>query len=336
MILNWLNQISRLSRSDLEGDSSSGTRNPVHRLLDAAGVPWRLSRLELEERYGISKHPAYGWDVINVKTRAAIVDGLIYPLSIQVFPQFSTAYPATEFWSACYFGNDERQNIRRATKQLTRSLGEIPIAPRYNTIHCEWSFGATAVSLTTWPADMQRDPAPSNPAHKKDPRLAKGCHIAIRTGFRPPLTPIECAWLGSFVPISPIQVPHNVTAAGIASTAAHQSELEFVREPGANLEQVFGQIGRSNDGAALIFCNAQLYVIPVTDVVGFCAERMQRAKGRGGSYLQVECRTHYAGPETKKLTICSADGPDDLNELTQKIAAVIGKPFALSEYFDDV
>jgi hypothetical protein len=142
--------------------------------------------------------------------------------------------------------------------------------------------------------------------------------------------------LDGFVPISRIQVPPKVTAGGIASSSAAQTELEFIREPGVELQRVFGQIGRSADGAALIFCQSQLYLIPVTDVVGFRAERMQRAKGPGGSYLQVECRTHYTGAPTKKLTICSAEGPDDLNELTQEIATAIGKPFTLSEYFADV
>jgi len=295
-----------------------------------------MPRVELEERYGISKHPAYDWNVINIETPTAIVDGLIYPLSVQAFPQFSPALPATEFGSICYFGTSERENIRRAAKQLARSLGEATVAARYNTIHCEWLFGAAALSLTTWPADMQRGPTLNNPSHQRDPRLARGCHIAIRTGFRPSPTPIERSWLDSFVPISQIQVPRTVTVGGIASSSAQQSELEFIREPGVELERVFGQIGRSADGAALIFCHAQLYLIPVTDVVGFRAERMQRAKGPGGSYLQVECRTHYAGPATKKLTIFSADDPDDLNELTQEIAAAIGKPFALSEYFADV
>lgn len=308
----------------------------MHSLLDQAGLPWRKTRGRLEDQFGIEKHPAYDWDVINIVTDPGVVDGMIYPLSAQAFPQFSTAYPATEFSSVCYFEDDERKNIQRVAKQLAQKLGPAPVAPKYNTIHCEWQFGAAVVGLTTWPADMQRGPALTNPSHKRDPRLAKGCHLSVRTGFRPPQTPAERAWLESFAPISAIQVPRNIHIAGIATAPAQQSELEFVREPGAELEKVFGQLGLSADRAALIFCQAQIYIVPVVDVVGFRAERMQRAKGPGGSYLQVECRTHYAGPATKKLTICSADGPDDLNELTQKIAAATGRPFSLSEYFADV
>jgi hypothetical protein len=322
--------------ANFDGGGTNGCGNPIHNLLDQAGIPWRNTRRTLEDQFGIEKHPAYDWDVINLSADADLVGGLLYPLSAQAFPQFSTAYPATEFSSVCYFGGDERKNIHKAAEQLAKKLGPAPVAVKYNTLYCEWQFGAAMVSLTTWPADMQRGPALNNPAQAKDPRLAKGCHLRIQTGFRPPPTPIERAWLDSFVPISGLQVPRNIDPSGLATTPAHQSELEFVREPGVELENVFGKLGLSADRAALIFSLAQTYIVPVADLVGFRAERIQPAKGPGGSYLQVECRTHYDGPPTKELTICSSDGPDDLNELTQKIAAATGKPFSLTEYYADV
>lgn len=322
--------------ASFDGGGTNGFGNPVHNLLDQAGIPWRKTRLTLEDQFGIEKHPAYDWDVINFSADADLVEGMIYPLSAQAFPQFSTAYPATEFSSVCYFGEDERKNIQKAAQQLTKKLGPAPVGVRYNTLHCEWQFGAAAVSLTTWPADMQRGLSLDNPSQKKDPRLAKGCHLSIQTGFRPAPTPTEQAWLDSFDPISDIQVPGNIHISGLTTTPAHQSELEFVREPGIELEKVFGKLGLSADRAALIFSQAQIYIVPVVDLVGFRAERVQPAKGPGGSHLQVECRTHYAGPVTKELTICSADGPDDLNDLTQKIASATGKPFSLSEYCFDM
>jgi hypothetical protein len=183
---------------------------------------------------------------------------------------------------------------------------------------------------------MQRGAPLINPAHQRDPRLAGGCHVAIRTGYRPSPTPIEQSWLDSFAPISRIRTPCAVSLSDIANTSAEQSELEFVREPGVALERIFCQVGRSADGAALIFCHAQLYLVPVADVVGFRAERRRPAKGSGGSSLKVEWRTHHAGLATKRLTISSAEGPDDLNELTRTVATAIGKPFELGEYLDDV
>jgi hypothetical protein len=334
--LSWLRLFQRHSVASFDGGGTNDSGNPVHNLLDQAGIPWRETRQTLEDQFGIEKHPAYDWDVINFSADADLVAGMIYPLSAQAFPQFSTDYPATEFSSVCYFGEDERKNIQKAAKQLAKKLGPAPIAVKYNTLHCEWQFGAAAVSLTTWPADMQRDPAINNPSQIKDPRLAKGCHLGIRTGFRPQPTPTERAWLDSFVPISGIQIPRNIDPTRLATTPAHQSELEFVRDPGVELEKVFGKLGLSADRAALIFSLAQTYIVPVVDLVGFRAERLQPAKGPGGSCLQVECRTDYAGPATKELTICFADGPDDLNELTQKVAAATGKPFSLSEYCFDV
>ncbi|MCA3080218.1 MAG: hypothetical protein ING71_15680 [Rhodocyclaceae bacterium] len=321
--------------ANFDGGGTDGSMNPVHSLLDQAGIPWRETRRTLIDQFGIEKHPAYGWDVINFSADANLVGGMIYPLSAQAFPQFSTAYPATEFSSVCYFGEDERKNIQKAAKQLARKLGPAPVAVKYNTLHCEWKFGAASVSLTTWPADMQRGPAPNNPSQKKDPRLVKGCHLNIQTGFCPAPTPPERAWLDSFVPVCSIQVPGNTHSFEPVTTPPHQSELEFVREPGVALERVFGKLGVSADRAALIFSQAQTYIVPVVDLVGFRTERLQPAKGPGGSYLQVECRTHYAGQAPKILTICSADGPDDLNEITQKIAAATGRPFSLSKYYAD-
>jgi hypothetical protein len=324
------------TRRSADGAAMGSSHNPIHALLDSANVPWRLTRAELEQRYGISKHPAYDWNVINIDMPDAIADGLIYSLSVQAFPQFSPFQPATEFSSVCYFDEDERANIRRTAEHFARSLGEAPVAPRYNTLHCAWSFGAAALSLIVWPQDMQRGVTRNNPAHKRDPRLARGCHIAIRTGFRPPPTPTERSWLDSFIPISSIQVPAPVTLMSVLNGCAPQSVLEFVREPGPELAHIFGRLGSSADGAALIFCGAQLYLVRVTDIVGFRTERMQKARGPGGSHLHVECLTHYASPATKTLSICAAGGPDDLNELTRDVAAVFKKPFVLSDYFPDI
>jgi hypothetical protein len=141
--------------------------------------------------------------------------------------------------------------------------------------------------------------------------------------------------LDSFVPISPIPVTRTIALGKLLNPSGSQSELEFIREPDENLEHVFGQIGRSADGTALIFYHAQLYIIPITDVAGFETTRLQRAKGPGHSSLRVECRTHYDGPPTKKLINCYGDRADDLNELTQKIATAVRKPFVLSPYLPD-
>jgi hypothetical protein len=310
--------------------------NPIHVLLNAAGVPWQASRAALAGRYGVRPHPAYQWDVIEIDTLPPVVKGLMWPLSVQAFPQFSPHLPATEFSGAAYFGEDARENLRLTAKQLAPRFGEARIADRYNTVHCEWTFGAAAVSLTVWPADLQRGPMGSNPAHRRDSRLVASCHIAINTGLRPAATPEELAWLSSFVAVDRLRVDDRMTADSIRTLPAEQGELEFVRAPVAELKRLFGFVGHSADRAALIFCHAQLYLVPMAAVVGFHVERVLPARGRGGSRLQVECCTDYERLATKRLKISSADGVEDLNELAAAISAATGKPFELGKYvYDD-
>jgi hypothetical protein len=310
--------------------------NPIHLVLNAVGVPWQSSRATLAGRYGIRPHPAYQWDVIEIDTRQPVVKGLIWPLSAQAFPQFSPHLPATEFSGAAYFGDDARENLRLTAKQLAPKLGEPQIADRHNTLHCAWAFGAAAISLTSWPPDLQRGPMGTNPAHRRDPRLVASCHVAINTGFRKAATAEELVWLNSFVPVDRIRVDDPMAADSIRGLPAEQSELEFVREPVADLKRICGFVGCSADRAALIFCHAQLYLVPMDAVIGFRVERVLPARGGGGSRLEVECRTNYEGLRTKRLKISSAHGVEDLNDLASAISAATDKPFELGKYvYDD-
>jgi hypothetical protein len=310
--------------------------NPIHSVLNAAGVPWQSSRAALVGRYGIRPHPAYQWDVIEIDTLQPVVNGLIWPLSVQAFPQFSPHLPATEFSGVTYFGDDARENLRRTAKQLAPKLGEPRIADRHNTVHCAWNFGAAAISLTAWPPDLQRGPMGSNPAHRRDPRLVASCHVAINTGFRKAATAEELAWLNTFVPVDRIRIDDRMTVDSVRALPAEQSELEFVREPVADLKRLFGFVGCSADRAALIFCHAQFYLVPMAAVIGFRVERVLPARGRGGSRLYVECRTDYESLTTKRLKISAADGVEDLNDLASAISAATNKPFELGNYvYDD-
>ncbi len=302
-------------------------------MLDELGVPWRLSRAELAKRYGVRRDAAYGWKVIEIATPD--LKNLIRPLSAQVFPQFSKAFPAVDFSGFSSWGSDVRENVRRTADQLTRWLGPAEAGNRHNTFRCEWSFGPASVALLGWPDDLQRGPRLKNSAHDRDRRLATACHIWIKTGFRPAASVIERGWLDSFEAIRPIAVAHDQTAEAVHNAAAEQSELEFVREPGPELANIFGHIGRSADGAALIFCHAQLYVIAAKDVLGFDVVRMLPAKGGGGSRLYVECVAHDRGAKPKRLFICSGDEPDGLNNVAAEIAEAFGKRCKLGDYIYD-
>ena len=343
MLLKWLRPLLAHGRSKERVLAVAGApersdrpdENPIHALLNAAGVSWRLPRAALAARYGIRQHPAYGWDVIEIRTPQPIVKGLLWPLSVQVFSQFSPDVPATDFSGITSIGDDARENLLASMNELGARLGEPKFADNSNTLSRRWAFGAAALSLTVWPPEMQRRPL-TNPAHKRDPRLKTGCHVLIKTGWRKAVTAGELGWLNSFVPIDRISVYRNITVDSAYGLPAEQSELEFVREPRNEMASFFGFIGCSADRAALIFCHAQLYLVPMTDVIGFHVDRIRPAKGAGGSRLHVDCRPNYRGARTKRLLISAADGVEDSNGLASAISSATGKPLELGDYVYDV
>jgi hypothetical protein len=306
--------------------ASECENNPIRAMLAAASMPWLMPRKQLVERYGVSRHPAYDHDVIEVATATPLFKNLLWPLSAQVSKRFSPHLPATYFSSATYFGEHSRENLQRTTKQLEPALGPAYIVERYNTVRCEWISGAASLRLTVWPLDLQDGRAHDNPSHKREPRLVTACHVDIDTGFRLRATDAERAWIKSFVPVSQIHFTSN---------AANEFDLEYVREPVAGLDTIAGHVGISGDGDALMFAQSQLYIVPMIDVLRFDVHRMTPAKGGGGSWLSVECRTQCESISHKSLHISQAPGADDLNELAATLAGLTKKPFTLGDYQPD-
>lgn len=302
---------------------------PIREVLDDVGLAWRAPRSLLAERRGIRPHPAYGWDVIEVETAEPIVDGLLWPLSVLVRPQFSPNVPATDYSGLVWFGDDARENLRRAETQLTPKLGNAVEANSSNTVGKRWNDGPASLSLTVWPAELQHF-ALKNPSEEREPRLKAACHLEIKTGFRPSASPTERASLASFERIA--RIADDDTRCTVQSSPAREAELEFVREPFDEIEEHFGFIGYSLDRAWLMFFGAELHVVPLASVIGFHVERVLPAKGPGGSSFLVECRTDFPGCDTKRLTICSAPGPEDSNELAALVSARTGKPFTLGPH----
>ena len=276
--------------------------------------------------YGIKRHPAYDWDVIEIATSTPLVSHLLWPLSAQVAPQFSPHLPATSFSSATFFAENSRDNLRRTARELEPALGRARIVERYNTVRCEWNAGAASLRLTAWPLDLQEGLPEDNPSHKREPRLITACHLDIDTGFRLRATDAELAWIKSFVPASPIHGPSNLRS---------EFDLEYVRDAVAGYDAVAGRIGVSADGGALIFAQSQLYIVPMTDVFGFNVHRMTPAKGSGGSWLNVKCRTQCEALTHKSLFISQAPGADDLNDLATALGKLTNKPVTLGDYQPD-
>jgi len=325
-----------LGRQPAQFDGSRG-ENPIHALLDTAGVPWRSTRSTLVQRYGIREHPSYLSEVIEIAETRALVKDLLWPMSAQVLPQFSPHMPAVEFSGVVSVGNDARKNLRRVERQLTPRLGEPETSDTSNTVARRWRFGAASLTLTAWPRDLERPSRwpTSNPAHDRDPRLKTGCLVWLKTGFRLAATREETAKLSSFVRVGPIGMDDQVAVASAYASPASQYEVEFVREPLVDAAGIFGFVGQSADHTAVIFRHAQLYLVPMADVIGFHVERLKPAKGPGGSRLNVECRTGYREYPTKQLLISAQRDVEGSNELAAVLAGATGKPYEIGRYFAD-
>jgi hypothetical protein len=304
---------------------------PIRALVDAAGISWRSPRTELAARYGVRPHPAYGWDVIEIETAQAFFPPLLWPVSVQVFPNFAPQMPATEFSGHVYLTPDARANLSAAEKRLTELLGkEGSHNASSNALRRSWTFGAARAELIVWPPELQRWHM-TNRAHEREPRLKTACYLGINTGYRTVCSAHELAMFRTFEPISPIGSKESPRT-NVRDSPAHQSELEFVREPHPEAMNLIGLLGRSADGATLIFFGSQLYLVPMKDVIGFRVARVRPAKGPGGSHLWIECRTSHEAVATKSLLITSAGGVEELNGLAATISKATGTPFELGDY----
>lgn len=313
--------------------ADAGRGNPISKELDGAGIPWRMSRAELAARYGVRRHAAYDWEVIEVDTPQPIIEGLLWPLSTQVAPQFAPHLPATQFTGCVRMTDDPLENFRRAVARFMPTLGPVAATSSANSIEICWPHDAARLTLIVWPPAMQRWVF-TNPAHDRDPRLKTACLLAIDTGFRPAATPAERGWLASFESVARIQT-EGMSDGAVLQKPAAERELEYVREPPAEAAPLFGSVGLSADRAALIFYGTQLYVVAVEDVVGFHVARILPAKGPGGSRLDVECRTRCPDLASKRLTIMRSQGPEDLSPLAAELAGKTARPFELGEYEHD-
>jgi hypothetical protein len=213
--------------------------------------------------------------------------------------------PPASLFGHTHFGDDARENVRRTADPLTAALGPVRPAVEYNTFKAEWRFGPALLRLTSWPRDLQSHDSPIE-AEEREPRLATACHIHIETGYRAQVSAAEQAWLESFQPIAPPKPPLAGGARAIHEATASEHGLEYVRRLPDGFDHLLGQTGLSADGEAILFCRAQLYVVPMTEVLGLELERVEPARGPGGDTLLLHCRTGGAAEPVTSLNLDSA------------------------------
>lgn len=311
--------------------------NPVLAWMDAAGLPWRVSRGDLAARFGIRTDNPYQWEVVSLDVRPPPLDGMLRPLGFQAFERYNPTLPPERLSTHVWVEPDAEANIGHAAAQLARVLGEQPVLDRYNTRYVAWRCGTTLVSLTAWPAAMQSGPELFNPAHNRDPRLKTACSVSVQTGWRPSLSARERAWLDGFVPMGPTRNWASTQSQDPAHRVlSAETLLEFMRNPPTDVDRFRGVFGLSSDRGALIACDGALYVVALAQVNGFEVTRTLPAKGGGGSELVALCDTGYMACPVKKVPVAQGSGADDLNGVAARLAAAAGKPFTLGEYGYDV
>lgn len=304
--------------------------NPLHMNLNREGFPLQRTRLELAAKFGIRKHPVYDWDVIEIALDKPLVDNLLWPLSAQVFPQFSPNMPAAQFFGVSYVSDDIHENLRAVVSQLQPILDLGNPTSVSNCVGHRWNFDDGSVELHAWPPELQWGRI-NNPAHEREPRLKAACHVQIDTGFRQLASVQEQAWVDSFVPIARLP-ERSISSKDYYFAGTLQHEREFIRRAEPKFRNTHGSIGCSADRSVLIVHEAELYIVPIADIRQFRLVRVLPAKGGGGSWLEVDCSCEYDRQMTKSLTICTGRGAGDLTDLGKMIAASVGKHLEVLPY----
>lgn len=310
--------------------------NPVVDWLDAAGLPWRMARGALETRYGVHSDNPYRNDLVSLDVCPSPLPGMLWPFNFHSYPRYSPALPPVTLSTHISIGEEAEANIKTAIEPLARRFGSKSISDVNSTRRVEWRWGAASVTLTVWPESMQSGPKGINPAHRRDRRLGTACLVMVQTGWRPPLSLRERAWLNGFLPKGSTEnrTPARLRVA-LGEIIFAETQLEFMREPPADVARFRGAFGLSSDGEALIFCEDALYLIPLTQIVAFEVTRLLPAKGEGGSSLSARCETGYAAWPTKSVQVAQGERADDLNVIAADLAAAAGKPLELADYEDD-
>ena len=127
---------------------------PIHSMLDQRGVPWRATRGELAERFGVAG------GAIPIATPHPFLPGLVRPLATPVGPGLEPDLAATEFTGLVRLGDDPLADVRQTAGEVGLYLGRARLAETRGGAECLWRFGDASLALVSTP---------------------DGCEIRIRT-----------------------------------------------------------------------------------------------------------------------------------------------------------
>lgn len=318
--------------TDLELPWAPGAENTIQDMLDSLGFPWRASCQELIDRFGLVRHPAYDWEQSPIMPCPLALDGLLYPMSPQIFRTPSRNQVPLWFSGNVWIKKDPLANLRHAHRRITELLGPAPIGVRNNTVSSIWRAGPARISLTVWPPKRQPSEWNRNiPAHERDRRLETACSIYIEPGYRRPMSVQEREWLRRFTPLDEVRgvVPASTLDALWASAPDDYSQ-DFVCLPPLDQDNFLGRIGLSSEHEALIVCARQLHIIPVERIVALRLQKLRPAKGGGGASLTLIFQTSPDAEREFGLSGSLGD-MDALDDLASHLSKTLNRPLQVPE-----
>lgn len=125
---------------------------PIHGFLDQRGVPWRVPRGELVERFGVTD------GAIPIATPRPVLPGLVGTLTTPA--GLPASLPADVFTGLVRLGGTPAADVRQVADEVSQYLGRARVEESRTGAECLWRFGAASLSLRSTP---------------------DGCEICIRT-----------------------------------------------------------------------------------------------------------------------------------------------------------
>lgn len=287
---------------------------------------------ELAARFGVAKHPVYGWDVILIRQGQIPFPGMIVPIHTNAF-RISSEHPSDIYSTHVWVGDDPLKNLQVAEAFVSQRLG--PALPGGAEYAREWKAGPAALKLSVFPDALRPYPM-TNPAHERDPRLKTACSICITPGYRAILSAVELARVRSARILLRLQGERVADSIGALDEARPSPlDAEFARDPVPECERLLGTIALSSDGETIVMCGRALLLIPMSEVVRVEVRKLYPARGPGGSWAQLVCRDPYAADGERSIGLCEGRQANGLDEFAARLSVMIEKPVVINDALPD-